>query len=276
MRELAQRERASLIVFKELGADASHLAQPLESNGYEMGDVPPMHCLAGGHRGFESFIGSMRSRYRAQVQRSRRKIAANGFEIEHHLTPDSIESAFTPHLHGLYERVWDRSAYKLERLPREFFIRAAGSLPNDAALTVIQRRSGEAIGFTFSIARGSRWHNLYSGIDYSINGEGDLLFNLFYADLALAFERGCLDILLGQTSDEFKSRLGSVAQPLRFFVRARSSIVHAGLRAFAPVAFPTVPPIRSSRVFRSHAMNGSIVSEPAVVTGAPECLAACE
>jgi len=54
---------------------------------------------------------------------------------------------------------------------------------------------------------------------------------------------------MGQTSDSFKSRLGSTTQPLYFFVRARAAWMNAALRLFAPVAFPAVRPVRPQDVF---------------------------
>ncbi len=239
-RQLAQQQHASLIVFKEFNDHDRHCTRALEAVGFAAGDVPPMHILHGAFHDFDGFLQSMRARYRAQVQRSRKKIAANGFLIERHCSPQAIDRVFTPEVHALYEHVWQRSEYRLERLPHSFFIEAAHALPDETSLTIIRRSCGQPVGFTFSLARGERWHNLFSGIDYSVNGEGDLLFNLFYADLAAAFDRGCTHIHLGQTADAFKSRLGAHSQPLRFLVRARSSLVHAGLRLMAPTVFPTV------------------------------------
>jgi hypothetical protein len=216
-----------------------------------------MHRLTGDYRDFDDFLASMRSRYRSQIRRSLRKIETGGFAVEHHVGAPAIASAFTAQAHMLYEHVWARSHHKLERWPHEFFIEASRAMGDDASLTLIRRRAGQGdvVGFTFSIRSGRAWHNLYSGVDYSINGDGDILFNLFYADLALAFERGCSDIRLGQTSEAFKSRLGAMPEPLRFFVRARSPIVHAGLRVLAPALFPRVTPLPASRIFRESTIS---------------------
>lgn len=247
---LARNNSAKLTVFKEFGDRQSDCAQWLTEHRHIVGDVPPMHRLRGEFRDFEHFLASMRSRYRAQVRRSRRKIESGGLAVEHHQEPRDIERVFTPQLHDLYESVWRRSAYKLERIPREFIIDAARSMPGRARLTVI-RRGAAPVGFTFSMTAGRTWHNMYSGVDYAINGEGDILFNLFYADLAQAFASGCTDIRLGQTSDAFKARLGAVAEPLKFFVRACSPVLQAGLRTFSAALFPVAAPTRESHVFKN-------------------------
>jgi len=52
-----------------------------------------------------------------------------------------------------------------------------------------------------------------------------------------AFRRTCREIHLGQTSDEFKTRLGCEQQPLWFYARALGSVWHTGLT----VAFKMFP-----------------------------------
>lgn len=254
--------RAHMIVFKEFDDTHARDARWLAEQSYIAGEVPPMHRLASGFRDFPDFLGSMRARYRAQVRRSLRKIDSGGFTIERHRGPQAIATACDHRLHELYERIWLRSRYKLERLPRGFFAEAARALGDDAWLTVIRGRHAPA-GFTFSVERDGVWHNLYSGVDDSINGTGDILFNLFYADLALAFERGCGDIRLGQTADEFKARLGAAPVPLRFFVRARSSLVHAAFRTFSGALFPAVASERPRQVFRRADCSEALVTAPA-------------
>lgn len=249
MRSLAKRHAVTLMVFKEFDDRLAPCSRWLEGHRFIAGDVPPMHRLRGEFRDFEHFLATMRSRYRAQVRRSQRKIDSGGLTIEHHPQARAIAGAFTPQLHELYQSVWRRSQYKLERIPLAFIVEAARALPDRARLTVI-RRCDAPVGFTFSMACGMTWHNMYSGVDYSINGDGDILFNLFYADLAAAFASGCTDIRLGQTSHEFKARLGATPVPLRFFVRARSAMLHVGLRAFSAALFPAETATRDQHVFR--------------------------
>ena len=55
---------------------------------------------------------------------------------------------------------------------------------------------------------------------------------------------------LGQTSDEFKSRLGSRQQPLCFCVRATNPILGVGLRAFSRWIFPPVQRSQDRQVLK--------------------------
>jgi hypothetical protein len=89
---------------------------------------------------------------------------------------------------------------------------------------------------------------MYSGVDYALNGDGDLYFNL---DIDQALRAGADQLHLGQTSDSFKSRLGSRTQPLWFYARARSTAANRLLRWLAPLAFPRVDNVEQHEVFKT-------------------------
>jgi hypothetical protein len=69
------------------------------------------------------------------------------------------------------------------------------------------------------------------------------------ADLEQAFASSAAEIHLGQTSDDFKSRLGTSQRPLYFFARAANPILHRGLRMVAKLAFPSLKRAQEHHVF---------------------------
>ena len=156
----------------------------------------------------------------------------------------------TTELHALYLEVRERAKYRMETFPLAFFQDAATRFGDDAAMTVI-RQSEKVLGWAFSLTLGGECHNLYIGLDYANNAESDVYFNLHYFDLKRAFAAGGSRIHLGQTSDEFKSRLGCSVQPLSFYVCAVNPLIHWGLRKFSRLAFPPVEPPKLLNVFRA-------------------------
>jgi hypothetical protein len=248
MRRIAGAVGATLLVFKELEDPSGALAQALRQEGYMSGDIPPMHLLNRSFDSFASYCNALRSRYRAQIRRSRIKLEANGFELLSGRGRAFFDAYWNDETHQLYVAVQRRADQKLELLPSAFFRQLAHALGDEVSLTLILR-AGRVCAFTFAITRSGAHYNLYSGLDYALNGEGDLYFNLFYGDLDQAFRSGATSVHLGQTSDSFKSRLGSTAQPLHFFVRAQSTWLNAALRLLAPIIFPKTRPVRSQDVF---------------------------
>ena len=251
MRALAAKQRARLIVIKEL--DAARVAEfaPLKESGYLLGEVPPMHLMPATFRSFDEYRAALNTRYRNQVNRSLKKFQRERFQIRHVHDHVEIERLFTDEFHRLYEAVWLRSETRMEKLPLAFFHKLTRAFPGQVSLTLAYRDNRLA-GYTFGLAANRLYHNLYSGLDYELNPVGDLYFNLFYNDLDQAFRRGFDEIQMGQTSDDFKARLGCRQRQLWFYARATGNVFHAGLRAFAPLVFPKLPVVEPCDVFKAN------------------------
>jgi hypothetical protein len=258
MQRLARSLGARLTVFKELD-DASPLISTLSCKGYIRGAVPPMHLLDVSFDSFAHYRDALKSRYRSQVKRSQKKMVSAGFEVLHGRGHAFVAEHFDEHVHRLYMAVHGRAEHKLELMPASFFREMATALEDEVLLTVI-RREGRIFAFTFAITRGRTHYNMYSGLDYTLNNEGDLYFNLFYHDMDQAFRAGATSLHLGQTSDTFKSRLGMHAQKLWFFARARSSLFNTLLHFFAPLVFPKVAEVEPNDVFAE--MRGITAQPP--------------
>jgi hypothetical protein len=248
MRILAATQKCQLLVFKEFSNASEPLFASLPALGYIRGGIPPMHVLEASFVNFAEYQQSLKNRYRAQVKRSRKKLVDAGFEMLCGRGTDFFMQHFNEEVHGLYVAVQKRAKHKLELMPASFFSEMAKALGDEVLLTLI-RRNGRVCAFTFSITRAGTHYNLYSGLDYAFNNEGDLYFNLFYNDMDQAFRAGVTSLHLGQTSDDFKSRLGTHTEQLYFFVRARSSVFNWILRLVSPFAFPKVKSVEPHHVF---------------------------
>jgi predicted N-acyltransferase len=250
LRNLAATHRAMLIVFKELDASRAPEGETLGALGYLRGAIPPLHSLRGTFRNFDDYRAALRAGYRRQINLSLRKAEAAGLRVRHLHDSAEIERAFTPDVHRLYEGVWSRAEARLEKFPADFFRQAARTFPGQASLTLLEH-GDRPVAFSFGLTHNHTYDNFYCGVDYALNPTADLYFNVFYHNLDNAFTRGCRKILLGQTSDDFKTRLGSEPRPLAFYVRARHPLWQAGLRRLARWVFPTPPPVRQIEVFKA-------------------------
>jgi hypothetical protein len=248
MQQLAASQECRLLVFKEFGDNTDSLTATLREAGYICGDIPPMHVLDGRFKSFTEYQNAIKSRYRKQIRSSQQQLEAAGFEIFCGRGAAFFKQHYNDDVHQLYVAVQKRAKHKLELMPASFFTELAEVLGNEVLLTLI-RRDSRVCAFTFAITRGETHYNLYSGLDYELNNEGDLYFNLFYTDMDQAFSAGATSLHLGQTSDDFKSRLGTKTERLHFYVHARSRAFHALLRMVSPLAFPKVKPVRPHDVF---------------------------
>lgn len=256
LRELAGRHGAGMVVIKELDDAAAGRVGDVASLGYLRGDVPAVYVLRRSFADFNAYCGQLRPVYRRQITRSVRKVEGAGFCVDA-LHGSEIADQYTDEYHRLYEAVWARAAYRLERWPADFFRGLARRFGDQASMTRIRTPDGLPAAWVFGLTDGGAYHNLYAGIDYSLNEVFDLYFNLYFFDMDRAFREGAKSINMGQTAELFKARLGADPVPLCFFARGVRPWVQWGLRAGRRWAFPPAQDWPAQHVFRDGPRRGA-------------------
>ena len=248
--EIAARERAWLVVWKEFDpAGAARLA-PLLARGYRRAESPAMHELDARFKDFADYCAALKSHYRNDVRRSERKFRASGLKVAQLRDADEIRRLYTPEVHRLYEAVVAKSPVKLEVLPIKFFHELTRRLPDLVSLTAITD-GNRIVAFNWGLMDGPVHHYLFCGMDYAVARDADLYFNLMYHQLDDALRRGPERIEVGQTADTFKARLGCRATPRYFFVKPCGRLAAAALRHGFRLLFPDRRPAPTYSVFRA-------------------------
>jgi len=248
--EIAARERAWLIVWKEFDATAAARLAPLLARGYHRAESPVMHELDVRFKDFPDYCAALKSHYRSDVRRSERKFRASGFRVAQMHDAEEIRRVYTPEVHRLYEAVVAKSPVKLEVLPIEFFRELVRQFPGFVTLTAIYD-GDRVVAFNWGMMDGRVHHYLFCGMDYAVARDADLYFNLMYHQLDDALRRGPDRIEVGQTADTFKARLGCRPTPRYFYVKPRGLLAGAALRHGFRLLFPDRPPAPIYAVFRS-------------------------
>src|SRR5207302_6195328 len=103
----------------------------------------------------------------------------------------------------------------------------------------------------------STYHMMYAGVDFELNSQCDLYFNLMYAGFDRALRSGRRRINAGQTATVFKARMGCYPEPLYIYARGLgpvlSRIFHYG-SGFLVNALPPNPP--------AHIFKGRVAPDP--------------
>jgi hypothetical protein len=258
--QIARERKTWLIVYKELDQSEAERAASLTQLGYVRAESLPMNRIVQRHDGFTAFIDAMRSHYRYKIARSRKKFAGSGLSLLRTTGLAAIENAYSPALHAMYERVTCRAEHRLEILPREFFLELAARFPQELILTTISNDT-DVIAFAWSMRHGDVYRNLFVGIDYEQNEEADAYFNLMIEDIAHAMEVPVGEIMVGQTADEFKSRLGCTADPRYLFIKVTSRMLQWWFLRFQSSFFPPLPPSPQRDVFK-HETNDAVTPPP--------------
>jgi hypothetical protein len=91
---------------------------------------------------------------------------------------------------------------------------------------------------------------LYAGLDYALNAELDLYFNLMYATLDRALHKGVSKIHVGQTAGVFKARLGCSSEPMYAFIKGHGPLMSWLVRRAAGLVLAEMPATPPSDIFR--------------------------
>src|SRR5262249_20260387 len=253
--DLAARSAMDVIGFKEFGRDDLEWMNPLLKLGYRCIPSLPMHLFRPLFPDFSHYCAALKTRYRQQINRSTRKLANTGVEPAVLTDPQDILRAYTPQVHALYYQMAAKASLNLEILPIEFFQELTSRLGGKIELVAYSKDS-RIIAFGWCLHAGATYSMLYAGLDYQLNDELDLYFNLMYAGLDRALRKGVSRIEVGQSAGVFKARLGCYSEPLYVFAKGlgplMSRIIHYG----AGLLIAQVPAYPPSDVFKSGFKNG--------------------
>ena len=113
IRHLATEVEADAIVYKEFGESDFKWTEPLLEFGYHRIATPPMHFFRPVFKNFSHYCAALKSHYRQQINRSRRKLTDGGLDIVVLADPQEILRAYTPEVHAFYQQMVDRAAMKV-------------------------------------------------------------------------------------------------------------------------------------------------------------------
>lgn len=242
LNHVAEERKLKTLVLKEFGAaDSTRMDATMQSLDYLRAHSVPMNHFEPRFSDMDAFCSALRSHYRYKIRRSKRKFEQSGLHVVHLKGREGMESLYTDEVHKLYEAVLDQAAVKFERLPGAFFRELCRQFPDETHFTLVYQ-GDRIVAFACGLLTDAVYRSLFIGVDYEVNEESDLYFNLMYQQLDHALRQRPRDIHVGQTADTFKSRLGCYQQPLYFYVKGKSLFTRITLRPFARVAFP--PPER--------------------------------
>lgn len=249
MNTIAASEKVGVIIYKEFDVDKCKQFDVLMRLGYRRADSLPMHCFPPKFSTFDDYCTALKFKYRKNIKISRQKFEKAGLRIINLRDKDTILQIYTPEVHQLYEAVVQKSDYKLEVLPVDFFCELERNLPNEIIFTLAYK-ANKIVGFVCSVCSNSSFYLLFCGLDYSLNPESDLYFNLIYESLNQALKCKVSYIEVGQTADTFKARLGCYQKPLYLYIKGRKFLLSWLIRTRLSLLFPPPPGVHTFDIYK--------------------------
>ena len=162
---------------------------------------------------FEHYLASMRSAYRRRYLRALNKSSV----LNLYILADNKN--FSHELYQLYEQVYERSPYKLEKLSWKFF-------KSERFKVIVLEKDRQAYGFVQLLANGSELIFEFVGFNHEQNHEYDIYIRLLLEIVRYGLENGFKTIDFGQTADEAKLKLGACYETLYAFLHHHNPIIN--------------------------------------------------
>lgn len=186
-------------------------AEDLEFLGFTKGYTLPNCVMEIKWSSFEEYLNNLRSHYRYRYKKAQDKASE--------LTIQVLEEEFDSKLYSLYEQVYNKSEYKLEKLTADFF------RETDATIAVFREKE-EPIAFVQYVIRDGKLYFLFGGLDYSYNKKYDLYLNMLLYLIKAATENHCTFLSLGQTAEEVKCKLGAGLENKYLYIHHRNRTIN--------------------------------------------------
>ncbi len=229
---LRKIEAIKVSLLKDFTAADLPVLGPLSRYGYVPFETQPNMVLRiqPGWRKFESYLAALAPRYRKMVRERRKAFEAGGLTLERaRPTPIAAELA------ELYANVSARAATRWVKLTPSFF-RAVEDHLRDAFRLWVVRKDQRIVAFVCALhdrlpLKGrNRLLGLFLGLDYGLNDEFKIYWNLLYKLVEEATDEGFETLDLGRTALQAKAELGAQPEPLHCFIRHRNPSANALVR----------------------------------------------
>jgi Peptidogalycan biosysnthesis/recognition len=235
--QLASELNCAMVVFKEFPARYRAPLQCLSHASFTRVPSMPMTTLNIDYKDFEDYLSNALSPVtRATIRRKLRVAGRAKPAITMSVLTDA--TVIVDEIYPLYEKVFERSPLKFERLTREFLCEIGRRIP-DKVRFLIWRQDSRIIAFALCMVQdGSVWHE-YVGFDYSVAFKLHLYYRVFHDMIEWAIANGYKRFYSGSLNYDPKWHLRQSLYPVDLYVRHTSDPINAVLRRLLPLIEPT-------------------------------------
>ncbi len=221
MRDIAVRERSSLLVLRDFFAGECEDLDFLIARGYKRVANLPLARLRVRWNSYADYLASLRARYRKDIKRRLRRSEAAGRRVEilHDFGHDA--ASWSRQVNAIYANA---RGFKREKINPAYYVNMNG-LPDAASVLLVVRHEQRYIAHGMVIFdRDNTIATFFGREPGPAGGEWFLLMNEV---IRIGIERGSKYISLGLGSYEAKSLVGADIEPLFVYTRATNRVLNA-------------------------------------------------
>ena len=223
--QVARKEKAAIIAFKDFNNSYTSMLDPLQRDGFYKFDGLPTTEMNVWFKDFEEYLNTLSAASRYDLRRKFRKVDGHvKFDLE---IVDALDDKTLHEVYRLYLAIVDKHDMGFEMLPMSFF-RNVPKYMSGRTKYFLWKLDGKLAAFLFCLVSEDMIIDYYVGLDYTIAHKYHLYFVKFRDVLNWCIKHKIKRYEMGITGYEPKRRLGFEFIPLYLYVKLRN-------RAFRPV-----------------------------------------
>lgn len=226
--QIAKKEKAAIIAFKDFDHSYASLLDPLQREGYAKLDGLPTTEMNVWFKSFEEYLGTLSAASRYDMRRKFRRVDGHvKFDLE---VVDALDDKTLHEVYKMYLDIVDKHDMGFELLPMDFFRRISKNMPREAKF-FLWKLDGKLVAFLFCLISDDMLIDYYVGLDYSIAHKYHLYFVKFRDILNWCIKHGIKRYEMGITGYEPKRRLGFEFIPLYIYAKLRNRMARPLFKA---------------------------------------------
>ena len=219
MEQIAKKNKASIIAFKDFDQAHTNVLDPLQSKGFTKFDSLPTTMLNVWYKNFEEYMMTLSGASRYDLRRKLKKIDGRvNFDFK---IVDALDAGELREVYKLYLDIVAKHDMGFELLPMEFFRKLPVNMPGQTKY-FLWRLDGNLVMFLFCLVSKDVFMDYYVGLDYSVTHKYHLYFVKFRETLNWCVKNKIKRYEMGTTGYEPKRRLGFDFVPLYIYVKLRN------------------------------------------------------
>jgi len=222
MEQLAKKNKASIIAFKDFDKLHTDILDPLQKGGFHKFDSLPNTELSIQFKDFEGYLKTLSGASRYDFRRKLKKVDKDlNMTLE---IADAVSGRTLEDVHRLYMQVVDKHDMGFEVMPQEFFKHISVNLPKNTKF-FLWRIEGRLAAFDLCLVADDVLMVYYTGLDYTVAYRHNLYFLMFKDILNWCIDHKIKKFEMGYKGYEAKRRLGFDFIPLNIYVKLRNRIL---------------------------------------------------
>ena len=219
MEQIAKKNKAVVIAFKDFDKSYDKAFDPLKKNGFSKLDSLPWAERDICFKNFEEYLKTLSGATRYDLRRKFKKVDSH-VKIDMEVV-GTLEDNALRDLYKLYLDIVEKHDMQFEILSIDFFRNVSRIMPKQTKY-FLWRIDGKLVAFLFCLVSKDVMIDYYVGFDYSIAHQYHLYFIKFRDTINWCIKHGIKKYEMGSTGYEPKRRLGFDFVPLYIYARLRN------------------------------------------------------